>query len=163
MPQGSILSPVLFLLFVNDMPLHVHKSAMEIYADDSALSSSSNWKTISSLNQTFSDDLAEIERWATGNKMYINTQKTKALLVTGKRLRRPMDLDSGKLGVVTDTAEVEQVESHKRLGLIIDEDLTCEVHVDELCNKLSKCLGLLCHINPYLKKKIRESFNLTHS
>ena len=74
-----------------------------------------------------------------------------------------MDLDPGKLEAVKDTAEVEQVESHKRLGLIIDEDLTYEVHVDELCNKLSKCLGLLCHINPYLKKKIRESFNLTHS
>ena len=64
-----------------------------------------------------------------------------------------MDLDPGKLEAVKDTAEVEQVESHKRLGLIIDEDLTYEVHVDELCNKLSKCLGLLCHINPYLKKK----------
>ena len=87
--------------------------------------------------------------------MYINTQKTKALLVTGKRLRRPMDLDPGKLEVVKDTAEVEQVESHKRLGLIIDEDLTYEVHVDELCNKLSKCLGLLRHISPYLKKNQR--------
>ena len=55
-PQGSILGPELFLLFVNDMPLHVHESTMDIYADDSTLSSSSNWKTISSLNQTLSDD-----------------------------------------------------------------------------------------------------------
>ena len=104
MPPGSILGPVLFLSFVNGMPLHVHKSTTEIYADDSTLSSSSNWKNISSLNQTLSDDLAEIETWARGNKMYINTQKTKALLVTGKRLRRPMDLDPGKLKVVKDTA-----------------------------------------------------------
>jgi len=86
---------------------------MDIYAHDSTLSSSSNWKTILSLNQTLSDDLAEIKRWARGNKMYINTQKTKALLVTGKRLRRRMDQDSGKLEVVTDTAEIEQVASHK--------------------------------------------------
>ena len=71
--QGSILGLVLFLLFVNDMPLHVHKTTVDIYADDSTLSSSSNWKTISSLNQTLSDDLAETERWARGNKMYINT------------------------------------------------------------------------------------------
>ena len=55
-PQGSILGPELFLLFVNDMPLHVHESTMDIYLDDSTLSSSSNWKTISSLNQTLSDD-----------------------------------------------------------------------------------------------------------
>ena len=56
--------------------------------------------------------------------MYINTQKTTALLVTGKRLRRRMDQDSGKLEVVTDTAEIEQVASHKLRGLIVDEDLT---------------------------------------
>ena len=55
--------------------------------------------------------------------MYINTQKMKALLVTVKHLPRPMDQDSGKLEVVTDTTEIEQVASHKPLGLIIDEDL----------------------------------------
>ena len=60
-------------------------------------------------------------------------KKTKAFLVTGKRLRRRVDQDSGKLGVVTDTAGIEKVASHKPLGLIIDEDLTYEVHVDELC------------------------------
>ena len=123
------------------MPLHVHKLTMNIYADDSTLSSSSNWKTISSLNQTLSDYLAEIERWA--------------LLVTGKRLPRRMDQDSGKLEVVTDTAEIEQVASHKLFGLIIDEDLTYEINVDELCNKLSKRLGLLRHISPYLKNNQR--------
>ena len=146
-PQGSILGLVLFLLFVNNMPLHVHKSTVDIYADDSTLSSSSNWKTISSLNQTLSDDLAEIERWARGNKMYINKYKTKALLVKGKCLQRHMDQDSGKLEVVMDTAEIEQVASHKLLGLIIDEDLTYKVYVNECCNKLSERLGLLHHIN----------------
>ena len=62
-----------------------------IYADDSTLSSRSNWKTISSLNQTLSDDLAEIERWTRGNKLYINKLNTKALLVTGKCLRMRTD------------------------------------------------------------------------
>ena len=80
--------------------------------------------------------------------MYINTQKTKALLVTAKRLRRRMDQDPGKLEVVTDTAEIEQVASHKLFGLIIDKNLTYEINFDELCNKLSKRLGLLRHISP---------------
>ena len=118
---------------------------------DSTLSSSSNWKTISSLNQSLSHDRAEIEV----TKLYINTQKTKALLVTEKRLRRRMDQDTAMLDVVTDTAEIEQVASHKLLGLIIDEDLTYEVHIDNLCNKLSKRLGLFRHIGPCLKKNQR--------
>ena len=60
--------------------------------------------------------------------------------------------DTGKLEVKTDNAEIEQVANHKRLGMIIDEDLTYEVHVDELCNKLSKQNGPLRHISPHLRK-----------
>ena len=81
---------MLFLLFVNDMPLHVQKSTMDIYADDTTLSLSSNWKTLPLLNQSLPQDLSEVERWDRENKMYMNKQKTKALLVTGKRLRKRM-------------------------------------------------------------------------
>ena len=63
-----------------------------------------------------------------------------------------MEQDTGMMEVVTDTAEIEQVATHKLLSLIIDEDLTYEVHADELCNKLSKRYGLFRHINPHLKK-----------
>ena len=63
-------------------------------------------------------------------------QKTKALLVLGKRLWKRVVQDSGKLEVKTDNAEIENVANHKLLGMI--EDLTCEEHVDELCNKLLK-------------------------
>ena len=63
-PQGSILGPVFFLLFVNDMPLRVQKWTMDIYADDTTLSLSSNWKTLALLNQSLSQDLSEVERWS---------------------------------------------------------------------------------------------------
>ena len=62
--------------------------------------------------------------------MYMNMQKTKALLVTGERLRKRMVHDTGKLEVKTDNAEIEQVANHKLLGMIIDKHLTYEVHVD---------------------------------
>ena len=73
--QGSILGPLLFLLFVNDMPLHVQKWTTESYADDTTLSLSSNWKTLPLLNQSLSQDLSEVEKWARENKMYLNMQK----------------------------------------------------------------------------------------
>ena len=68
-------------------------------------------------------------------------QKTKALLITERRLRKRIVQDSGKLEVKTDNAEIENVANHKLPGSTMDEDLTYdmyEVHVDELCNKLSK-------------------------
>ena len=73
----------------------------------------------------------------------------------GTHLRKRMVQDTGKLRVKTDNAEIEQVANHKLLDMIIDEDLTYEVHVDKLCNELSKRLGLLRHISPYLKKNQR--------
>ena len=82
--QGSILGPVLFLLFVNDMPLHLNNSTINIYADDTTLFLSASWNNITFLFQALSNDSENIEKWSTENKMYFNTEKTKALLVTEK-------------------------------------------------------------------------------
>ena len=60
-PQGSILGPVLLLLFVNDIPLHLNNSTTDIYADDTILSLSANWNNITSLTQALSNDL-EVSR-----------------------------------------------------------------------------------------------------
>ena len=93
-----------------------------------------------------------MRKWASENKMFINTKKTKALLATGKRLLRRIAQDAGKFEASTENEVIEQVGNKKLLGVIIDEDLTYEAHVDELCNKLSKRLGLLRHISCYLQK-----------
>ena len=86
-PQGSILGPILFLVFVNDMPLHLNNSTIDIYADDTTLSLSANWNNITSLTQALSNDLENIEKWSTENKMYINTEKTKAFTCYGKKVK----------------------------------------------------------------------------
>ena len=60
--QGSILSSFLFLLYVNDMPLHWNNSTIDIYADDNTLSLSANWNNITSLTKALSNDLENISR-----------------------------------------------------------------------------------------------------
>ena len=66
------------------MPLNVHKSTMDIYADGTTLSLSSDWKTIPFLNKSLSRDLTEVEKWASENKMFINTQKNQSVVGYGE-------------------------------------------------------------------------------
>ena len=70
--QGSILGPFLFLLFVNDMPLHLYNSTIDIYADDTTLSSRANLENITSLSKALSKDLENIEKWSTENLSLIH-------------------------------------------------------------------------------------------
>ena len=58
---------LLFLLFVNDMPLHLNNSTIDIHADDTTLSLSANWNNITSLTKALSNDLDNIEKWSTEN------------------------------------------------------------------------------------------------
>ena len=135
--QGSILSSFLFLLYVNDMPLHWNNSTIDIYADDNTLSLSANWNNITSLTKALSNDSENIEKWSTENKMYINTEKTKAfnLLVTRKRLQHKLRMETASLQLHLNATNINQILHHKLLGLIIDKDLSFEAYMEELCTR----------------------------
>ena len=90
--------------------------------------------------------------------MYINTEKTKALLVTGKRLQHKLSEETATLKLRLDANNIDQLSHRKLLGLIIDNDLSFEARMDELCKTLSKGLGLLRHISPYLKQRHKSAF-----
>ena len=126
--------------------LYIWTTPPLIYADDTILSLSANWNNITSLTQALSNDLENIEKWSNENKMYINTEKTKALLVTGKRLEHKLSEETATLKLRLDATNIDQLSRHKLLSLVIDKDLSFEAQIDELCEKLSKRLGLLRHI-----------------
>jgi hypothetical protein len=64
-----------------------------------------------------------------------------------------LSADNTNLNITLTGKNIEQVANHKILGVNLDQDLTFETHVEELCKKLSKRLGLLRRISPYLKQK----------
>ena len=74
-PQGSVLGPVLFLLFVNDIPLHLTNSTVDIYADDTTITASAHFLDLCSMTQRLNSDLDAVQRWASCNKMFINNKK----------------------------------------------------------------------------------------
>ena len=112
---------------------------------------SANWNNITSFTQALSNDLENIEKWST-------EKKTKVSLVARKRLQHKFSEETATLKLRLDATNVDQLSYHKLLGLIVDKDLSFEAHIDELRKKLSKRLGLLRHISPYLKQRHKLIF-----
>ena len=148
-PQGSILGPILFLLFINDLPLVAQHSTVDIYADDTTLSLSSDViNGLTAMSSALQQDLDDVSRWSAANKMVTNAAKTKCLLVTGKRI--PCKLDNCSLELKLVNSDIEQVDSQKLLGVTIDKHLSFDVHVEELCKKLSQRIAVLRKIRRFI-------------
>ena len=147
--QGSILGPILFLLYISDLPSEVFHSEVDIYADDTTLSHSAEVNLAPTAIETALQlDLDVITRWSNTNKMIINARKTKSMLVTGKRLAKK--LETKTLSLQSDNEDIEQVNFQKLLGVTINEELTFDNHVDGLSKKLGQRLGVLRRIKRFL-------------
>lgn len=140
-PQGSILGPVLFNIYINDLPLVTNICSLESYVDDSKLYISFPVKDIDIVAEQLTEDLRRIAAWCCANSLLINPNKTKLLLLgTRQMLRRvPEDFHVTFLG-----KQLHPVFSAKDLGVTIDANLTYDEHVT---NVVSSCTAILCQIN----------------
>jgi hypothetical protein len=127
-PQRSVLGPLLFLVFVNDLPTAVKHSVVDIYADDTTLSYSSDVKNApDTVSTNLQRDIDETVKWSNENKMIVNKSKTKCMIVTGKRLVKHINKD--QLLVQINGKRLEQVKSQKLLGVTIDDKLCFDDHI----------------------------------
>jgi len=86
-------------------------------------------------------------------------QKTKSMLITGKRLWNLVT--STSIDVSLNGSNIEHVTDFKLLGITLDQDLSFNRQIEELCKKLTKHIGLLHHISPYLKRNQRDIYYST--
>lgn len=149
-PQGSVLGPLLFIIFVNDLPNSVSQSTVDIYADDTTLSTSAVVSDLPAIQQRLQDDINKIADWTSYNKMVLNASKTKSLLVTGKRLEKKAPDTNFKLSCKD--SEIEQKTSYKLLGVKLDNHLSFTEHIDDICKKMSQRIAVL--------KKIKRNLPL---
>jgi Reverse transcriptase (RNA-dependent DNA polymerase)/Endonuclease-reverse transcriptase len=145
-PQGSILGPLLFLIFINDIEEGII-SDMSLFADDCTLAKVYSEANVaeSCLNQ----DLIQISNWATKWLVKFNYTKTVAMIFSNKLCKSSLNLNFN--GVISMSHE------HKHLGLLFSDDLKWSKHIKSCVSSAYRKLGLLFRLRSYLTRQQMES------
>ena len=152
-PQGSILGPLLFMLYVNDLPF-VISCSIDQYADDSTLHATG--KTVNDINSSLDTNCKLVSNWMAENMLQLNAAKTHVLtLGTKERLALP----GNRVTVAMDDVLLEENPQHREvlLGITINADLKWHGQIEVLQSKLKARLAGLAHVRyalPYHLRKI---------
>lgn len=144
-PQGSVLGPVLFLLYINDIVSIIDESSVYLYADDTVLFDTACDPTTVFMN--LQCKLNAVVDWCTMNKLTLNIKKTKALLFFPK----PNNYQIPSFVVHAQT--LEYVDKYKYLGYLIDSKLLFDKLLTKLITTIVHKLYLLSKMRPMLTQK----------
>ena len=148
-PQGSMLGPLSFIVFMNDMPLNTGSDdPVDMYADDSTVSASGN--TLEHLEASLNNDVENVLQWCDVNRMVINTEKTKVMMITTQQ--RWLKLEKKEPDVFIRGQRLEVV------GLHLDRFLTWSTHIKRVHGVVSGYLALLRRIKDCLPRQTRLTF-----
>ena len=156
-PQGSILGPLLFLIYINDLPLCI-KAMCDLFADDTTIHETD--QDITTLTISLQENISDLIKWTELNHMSLHPQKTKCMLITTRQKRQNQSHAVPTLYMKTET--IEQVSHHKILGVTIDHNLDWHNHISTLCKRISQKVYQLSKIKHFLDLPSRKIFFQAH-
>ena len=144
-PQGSILGPLLFLIYINDLPKVSHVFSMVMYADDTTLYCNLDDSTSEILLNT---ELTKITDWLSSNKLSLNVKKTKFMVFHTPQ--RSVNYSTLKLNNVN----IERASQFNFLGVILASSLKWDKHVAYVSLKFSRVIGVLYRLKHIFPREV---------
>ena len=142
-PQGSILGPLFFLLYINDIANVSKLVDLILFADDTSIFFSH--KDLNYLNNALNRELRKLSDWFIVNKLSLNLTKTKFMIFKPRQKTRHPDVQ-----LALNNRSIEQVNETVFLGVILDETLYWKSHISHVANKISKSIGIIFRSSFYL-------------
>ena len=149
-PQGSVLGPLLFLIYMNDISRSSEILSIILFADDTNLFFSH--KNLFTLKETMNRELSKIASWLSANKLSLNIKKTHFIIFKSRGKK-----SNQHVSIIINNQEIEQVKCTKFLGLYIDDEFTWKYHIDQVASKISKMTGILAKARHYLSLKTLQT------
>ena len=152
-PQGSILGPILFLIYINDLNCVSQRLKSIMFADDTNLFISG--KSEKELTQVINDELLIVADWFQANLLSLNVKKT-SYLIFGNR-----NVHNLKLNICIQNTLIEKQQETKFLGVILSDDLKWNKHVNTVVHKISKTIGIISKVRHLLPQTSTRTLYLT--
>jgi len=143
-PQGSILGPLLFLLYINDLSTVSKLMTFIMFADDTNIFITG--KNVSNLTHVVNSELHSLSIWFSANLLSLNIKKTNYILFGNKKLP--------DITIMINNEKISRAFQTKFLGIIIQANLKWDVHINSVANKISKTIGIM--------NKIKHTLSTAH-
>ena len=140
-PQGSVLGPVLFVCYINDLPDEIHTN-VKLFADDTKIYADVSKKNGS---EELQEDITRLDEWASKWQLSFNSSKCKVMHIGNKNPQKSYNMRQD-----SKTVEIEKTEMEKDIGVHVDNDLKFDKHVEIQCGKANKILGMIRRAFTYI-------------
>ena len=146
-PQGSILGPLLFIIYLNDICNASELLFTVLYADDTSVVIYG--KDMASIITTLNQELYKLSTWLKANKLSLNTDKTYYIIFHRARIK----LKDNEYPIIMNNSLLSNIETHTYLGVILDSKMSWIQHIAYVKNKVSKGIGIMFKARTYLDRR----------